>query len=141
MKIGLMGAGVGGLIALMIHTNGTLGNYTNVYFSSFVVHIIATIGVLAILPIVKSKTDETVELPFYYYCGGILGSLIIVLNNISFKELGVSVTVALVFFGQVVISLFIDSYGLLNMKKIPFNKRKIPGLLLITIGVFAMTLM
>ncbi|MBM7614994.1 DMT family transporter [Alkaliphilus hydrothermalis] len=129
---------LGVLIAMMININGILGVYTNVYFSSFAVHLIATTGTLGLVAINKEINRRNVQLPFYYYLGGIMGGMIIVLNNVTFQALGVSITIALVLLGQVVTSLLVDSFGLLRMKQIPFKKGKIPGLILMLTGIFIM---
>ncbi len=129
---------VGVCIALMVNLNGTLGLYTNVYFSSFLVHVIAAIGTL--IPILKFKEENNrnLELPLYYYCGGLIGGIIIVINNISFQILGVSVTLAMALAGQVTASFFVDSFGLMRMKVVPFNRRKIPGIVLMVFGIILM---
>lgn len=129
---------LGVLIAMMININGILGVYTNVYFSSFVVHLIATLGTLGLVATNREMNNQEINLPFYYYLGGIMGGMIIVLNNVTFQALGVSITIALVLLGQVVTSLLVDSFGLLRMNKIPFKKGKIPGLILMLTGIFIM---
>ncbi|SDK84683.1 DMT family transporter [Natronincola ferrireducens] len=135
MKTSFMSVATGALIAIMIHMNGTLGNYTNVYFSCFIVHLLATLGGGILILFMKAGGDRRIQYPFYYYLGGILGAIIIILNNFSFKGLGVSITAALVFFGQIMMSILVDSFGLLQMEKIPFNKRKLPGIFLVAAGV------
>lgn len=132
---------IGALIALMVNLNGTLGIYTNNYFSSFMVHAIASVGTFLLILKYKEDNRAEIQLPFYYYCGGLLGGLIIVLNNISFQNLGVSATLGLALAGQVTTSFIVDSFGLMNMTVIPFNKRKIPGILLMILGVTMMILL
>lgn len=129
---------IGALIAVMIQMNGTLGEYTNIYFSGFFAHGVGTIGVLIMLIFIKENKNKEIKIPIYYYLGGILGALIIILNNISFQGLGVSTTVALILLGQVGASLMIDSWGLMNMNKVHFNKKKMLGLILITVGITVM---
>ena len=129
---------IGALIAIMIQMNGTLGKFTNIYFSAFFAHGIGVIGVLILLIFIKEKKNHDINLPFYFYIGGAMGAIIVVLNNISFQWLGVSITVALVLFGQVLASIAIDSWGLLNMNKVKFNRKKILGFCIISIGITVM---
>ncbi|AOY75208.1 DMT family transporter [Clostridium formicaceticum] len=140
MKTNWMAIIIGGLIAVMIHMNGTLASYTNTYFSSLIVHFIGALGVAVLLFIIEEEQNKELYFPSYYYLGGVLGALIIVLNNVSFKGLGVSITVALVFLGQMVTSICIDNFGMFRMKKIPFNKKRIPGIFLVFLGVIIMIL-
>lgn len=134
----LFGLIIGGLIAFMVHVNGTLSLYTNAYFSSFFAHMIAAIGTIFLIIRGNEKNKREIELPIYYYCGGILGAMIVILNNISFKSLGVSVTVSLVIAGQITASILIDHFGLLNMKRVLFKVRKIPSVICIVLGVILM---
>ncbi len=129
---------IGILIATMININGVLGVYTNAYFSSFIVHLIATIGTTVFVLKNKEIKNKKIKLSILYYCGGVMGAIIVVISNVSFKTLGVSITVALILLGQVMASTLIDSYGLLNMKKIVLNKGKIPGLVFMILGITIM---
>lgn len=129
---------IGALIAIMIQMNGTLGQYTNVYFSSFFAHGLGAIGVFIITGFIKQNKNEDIDLPVYFYMGGAMGAIIIVLNNMSFQWLGVSMTVALILLGQVISSLLIDTRGLFNMEKINFNRKKILGFFLISFGILIM---
>ncbi|QUH25309.1 DMT family transporter [Serpentinicella alkaliphila] len=129
---------IGALIAIMIQMNGTLGEFTNVYFSSFFTHGIGAVGILFLLIFVKQNKNKDINLSKYFYIGGALGAVIIILNNLSFQALGVSMTVALTLLGQVTASIVIDNCGLLNMEKVSFNKKKVVGLFLIIIGIVVM---
>lgn len=136
----IFGILVGGLIAIMVSVNGQLAVYTNVYISAAIVHLIATLGSFLLTyryPDIRDKKDR---LPIFFYLTGILGAIIIVLNNVTFKALGVSITVALMLLGQMVSSLVIDSFGLLKMKKVTTGKEKIPGLLIMVIGIIVIML-
>ena len=126
---------VGACVAVMVKLNGTLELHTDVYFGSFGAHFIGTLGGLILIALIKEAYDRDKRLPWHYYCGGILGALVIIFNNIGFENLGVSVTLALALLGQVVSALIVDTFGLLGMETIPFNKKKIPGLLLLILGI------
>lgn len=136
----LFGVLVGGLIAVMVSVNGQLALYTNVYISGAVAHVVAAIGSLLLAGFSKEQKEEEEKLPFYFYLTGLLGAIIIVFNNVTFKALGVSITVALMLLGQMVSSLLIDSFGLLKMKKVSTGREKIPGLLIILIGIIIIML-
>ena len=112
----------------------TIGVYEYLFQFIFV-HGVGAIALLALTLAIKEKANSKSNIPLYYYSGGALGALIIVLNNITFVKLGVSVTVALVFLGQLIASVIIDTFGLINMKKIPFVKEKVIGFTLITFGI------
>jgi transporter family-2 protein len=128
------------LIAIMIGLNGTLSNYLGNYSSSLVVHVIGLVTISLLLIIKKNKIIFKKEVPLYIYSGGAIGLIIVLFNNITFNSLGISLTVALGLLGQSIASIVVDSYGLFNMKIVKFNKKKILGLMLISIGIIIMTI-
>ncbi|SCY40185.1 DMT family transporter [Alkaliphilus peptidifermentans] len=134
----LMALLIGILLALFIHLNGLLSIYTDVYSSSLIVHFIGMLGAISIVKLKGEKSKKQAVYPFYFYSGGVLGALIVVVNNISFQWLGVSVTVAFILLGQIAASLVVDNFGLLGMKKIPQKMEQVPGFLLIILGVIIM---
>ena len=131
---------IGALIAIMILFNGTLSNHTGNYTSSVLIHSIGLIGVVITLLITKSKFNLQKNIPLYLYSAGAIGFCTIIFNNISFPVLGVSLTLALGLLGQALASIVIDHFGLLGMKSIHFEKKKLIGLTLVSLGVLIMTL-
>ena len=136
----IFGLLVGGLIAIMVSVNGQLAVHTNIYISASIVHIIATLGTLFLTLLYPNDEEEKERLPVYYYLTGVLGAIIIILNNVTFRALGVSITVALMLLGQMIASLLIDSYGLLKMKRVKTGREKAPGLIMIVIGIIVIML-
>ena len=47
------------------------------------------------------------------YTGGLIGVLTVIFSSLGFSKLGVSLTVSLGLFGQLVTSIIIDHFGLL----------------------------
>lgn len=131
---------IGILITLMITLNGTLANATGNYTSSMIIHFLGLVGTVIVMVITKEKLKIKNNLSWYVYTGGVIGVLTVLFNNLSFANLGVSLTVALGLLGQSLSSLIIDHYGLLGMKKIPFESKKIIGLLLIIAGIVVMAI-
>jgi len=136
----IFGLLVGGMIAIMVSVNGQLAVHTSIYISASIVHIIASLGTLMLTLLYPQEKEDRDRLPIYYYLTGVLGAIIIVLNNVTFKELGVSITVALMLLGQMIASLFIDSYGLLKMKRVKTGREKAPGLIMMVIGIIVIML-
>ncbi len=136
----IFGVLVGGLIAIMVSVNGQLAVHTNVYFSAAVAHLVAAGGSFLLTYIYPEGTKEKRSLPIYFYLTGLLGAIIIVLNNVTFKALGVSITVALMLLGQLLAALIVDSFGLFNMKRVSTGREKIPGLFIIIIGIIVIML-
>ncbi|MEG0256338.1 DMT family transporter [Vagococcus sp.] len=134
----IISVAIGMLITLMITLNGTLANATGNYTSSMLIHFLGLVGTIIVMIMANAKLKLRNNLSWYVYTGGVIGVLTVLFNNLSFATLGVSLTVALGLLGQSLSSLIIDHYGLLGMKKIPFESKKIIGLLLIIAGIVVM---
>lgn len=130
---------IGGSIAVMIMFNGTLSNAYGNYTSTVIIHIVGLFSIIIVLIISKSKIRIHNGIPLYLYSAGIIGVFTVLFTNLSFSNLGVSITLALGLLGQSVSSIVIDHFGLLQMKVVKFEKKKYIGLFIITFGIFVMT--
>lgn len=130
----------GALISIMVLFNGTLANHLGNYGSSVIIHLVGFIGIILILILSKKRIHFDKNLPLYYYSAGAIGVVTVIFNNISFSKLGISIPLALGLLGQSLVSIIIDHFGLMGVKKTPFNRKKIIGLSIISLGVFLMML-
>ncbi|EEM16488.1 MULTISPECIES: DMT family transporter [Bacillus] len=131
---------IGAFIAIMIPLNGILSEMTGNYTSSVMIHIVGLVAIVIVLLVSKSKLRMQKGIPIYLYSAGAIGVFTVLFSNISFTALGVSITIALSLFGQSVSSIIIDHFGLLGMKVVKFEKKKMFGLLLISSGIVVMTI-
>ena len=130
---------IGILIAVMVAFNGELSGNIGNYSSLVVIHILGFITLLIIMIYKKIKIPFKMTLPFWLYSAGIISVGTILINNITYSKIGVSLPVALGLLGQSLTSLLFDHYGFLGMPKIKFNKKKIIGIIIIIIGLCIMT--
>lgn len=141
----LLSLAVGGLIATMILFNGTLSSGLGNYTALVTIHTVGLISLVVTLMIKRQRLRVTSKsgnkgLPFYLYTAGFIGVFTVLFTNISFNNIGASLTLALGLMGQSVVSIVIDHFGMMGMKKHPFQKQKLVGLALISIGIIVMTL-
>lgn len=132
---------IGIIIAFMVSINGLLANMTGPYFSNFVYHLSGFFLILIVFIIQKAKTFRLKDIPVIFFLPGALSVLVVVLNNICINELGVTLTIAISLFGQIIISGLIDNYGLFHMPVIKFKKEKLIGYSFIFIGIILMVLL
>lgn len=130
---------IGVLISIMVAFNGVLANYIGNNYSSVIIHIVGLLGISFILLLNKNKMSIPKNIPLYMYSAGAIGVLTVLFSNISFNALGASITLSLGLLGQSVSSIMIDNYGLFGMKVSKFNKKKIIGFTLISLGIVIMT--
>ncbi|HYE09161.1 MAG TPA: DMT family transporter [Patescibacteria group bacterium] len=136
----LLSAFIGVLITIMILLNGVLSQRLGNYTSTLIIHFLGFIVITLILTIKKIKISFSKDIPIYLYSGGLLGVFTILFNNISFNQLGTSLTLALGLLGQSICSLVLDHYGWLGMEVVHFRKEKLIGLTIIASGIIVMTL-
>lgn len=134
----LVSAFIGVLIAVMIMINGTLSNALGNYTSTIIIHIIGLIPIILVLLASRKKLIINKDVPFYLYSAGAIGVFPILFNNLTFSALGVSLTLALGLLGQSLASIIIDHFGLLGMKVIKYQKKKLIGLVFIISGIAVM---
>lgn len=129
---------IGVIIAVMILINGTLSGFTGNYTSSVIIHAVGLISIVLVLITSKSKLNIQKGIPLYMYSAGVVGIFTVFFNNLSFSALGVSMTLALGLLGQSLSSIIIDHFGLLGMKVVKFEKKKLIGLIFIIAGICVM---
>jgi len=108
----------------MIAFNGRLTTQYGVYSATVIIHIVGLIFI-TILAIANRERLFSKRQAWFLYLGGAIGVLTTIFNNFAFGRISVSAILALGLFGQSVAGLLIDRYGLLNMQKYPFAKKKI----------------
>jgi transporter family-2 protein len=129
---------IGLLIAVMVTFNGMLAGVSGDFIAVLIVQIVGLITVSIVLIIRKKKIILNRSFPFYLFMGGGIGVIITLLNNICFKDLGISLTLALGLLGQAIAAVIIDHFGLLGMDVYKFKKEKLVGFLLAFAGIAIM---
>lgn len=130
---------IGILIVIMVAFNGELSNGIGNYSSLVVIHILGYALLVFLMLYKKIKIPFKMTLPFWLYSAGAISVATVLINNITYSSIGVSLPVALGLLGQSLTSIVFDHYGLLGMPKIEFNKKKLIGIIIIIIGVCIMT--
>lgn len=125
------------LISVMVTFNGWLAEVYGEYPATVIIHIAGLLLILALV-LIRRERPFAKRHKWFLYLGGVIGVATTVSNNLAFGRISVSAIVALGLFGQSLAGLIIDHYGLLNMPKHPFSKRKSIGLLLVLCGIIAM---
>ena len=123
------------LITLMIAVNGALGTEYGVYSSSVMIHVIGLVLISLLLAAKRSRFFPSKKLPIHLFLGGAVGVGTVVFNNLAFGRISVSAILALSLLGQTLTSLVIDQFGLFQMPRHPFSARKLPGIILVVIGI------
>lgn len=121
-------------MATMSSINGVLKGYVGMFGVSLVTHVVG--GALLILGILaKREKIRLWPMPWYLYSAGFFGLIQVAGSSICITQIGAALTACLSIAGNLSQSILVDHFGWLGMKKEAFNKRRIPGLLILLLGI------
>lgn len=126
------------LIAVMIAINGVLSHQLENYTSTVIIHMTGLVCISFTLIASKEKLKLDKNISLFLYSAGAIGVFTVLFNNISFNCLGASLSLSLGLLGQSIASIIIDRFGLLGAKAVKFNKKKIAGFIIISLGILVM---
>ncbi|MFA9500195.1 DMT family transporter [Mannheimia sp. E30BD] len=106
-------------------------------FVSFVVGLVFLLGLSLALdnPLWFDKATLS-AVPWWAWCGGMLGTIGLTVNVLIFPKLGGVQTAVMPILGQVLMGIIIDTFGLLKSVQIAFSTSRILGIVLVLAGVF-----
>ncbi|MGM9986456.1 MAG: DMT family transporter [Bacillaceae bacterium] len=125
----------GVLMALMQSFNGVLSGYIGLYGTSFIVHLIGGVLLALYILIVLKQKIKLTPMPWYLYTAGIFGLILVAFTSLAISKIGVAFATCLSIAGQLFFSIIIDHFGLFGVKKVAFQKKRIPALLLIALSL------
>ena len=132
----LAGAAVPVQFAVNSELRGVVGGTITAAAISFLVGAIALgVRVLVAREGVPSLSDAA-SAPWWAWIGGLLGAFYVAASIILTPRLGAANTVAFVLAGQVLASIVLDQFGLLNLPVHPVSLARLGGAALVIAGVF-----
>lgn len=125
-------------VAGMIFFNNLLSESVGLLTGTLVFHFISFILISAIIWLKKPVHRSMRSMPFYFFLPGVASVLTVFSSSLSVSRIGLTLTIGLSLFGQLVFSNIVDHFGLLGMEKRAFHPKKMIGLSIIFSGVLAM---
>lgn len=138
----LVGIMAGMLLAIQIAINGQLGKVLHSSsHAALISFFVGTITLLIIVGIIDRSYKNIKEpinysAPWWIWIGGILGGSYVLINVYLVDRIGNGQTVILTLFGQIIGSLVVGQFGLLNSLKNQVKPIQILGLSVMIAGVF-----
>jgi len=129
------------LISVMITFNGVLSSNLGNNQAIFFIHIIGITTILTFMFLKKIKWNSIKNVPKYLLIPGMIGVVMVTLNNLTVNNIGLSLTVACGVFGQMLFSSIVDHFGLFGNEVYKFNKNQVLGYSVIIIGIFIMVVL
>ena len=148
----IISTAIGALISVMILFNGSMSSTVGNGMALVLIHFTGLITLLLVFLSQKiTKRNNLIgespnwgklkNIPLYLLSAGAIGIFIVTFNNVSFLNIGMSLTLALGLLGQALIALVFDHFGFMGLEKVKFRKKKLIGLGMITLGIIVMTVL
>ncbi|MCM1988571.1 DMT family transporter [Oceanirhabdus seepicola] len=132
---------IGIMISVMITFNGILSSNLGNSQAIFFIHIMGIITILTFMFLKKIKWNSIKNVPKYLLIPGMIGVVMVTINNLTVNNIGLSLTVACGVFGQMLFSSIVDHFGLFGNDVYKFNKNQVLGYSVIVIGIFLMVVL
>jgi transporter family-2 protein len=118
--LAILGAGsAGGFLAYGSAANTKLMQLTRSPIAAATINFIMGFLTLAILLLLKVisplSINQISQAPWWAFLGGALGAIFVTLNTIIIPKLGLTTTTMAIVFGQILMSLIVDQFGLLGV--------------------------
>jgi len=135
-----LAAALGMTICLMLAANAALQQALGPGGALVVVHLVGLGLALPLAWFVKAPPRVGPgPVPWPLFAGGLVGLVLLVLNNQTVPALGTGLTVALGIAGQLGASAAIDTVGFFGLPRRPLAPRRVVGLGLTVVGIGVMT--
>lgn len=135
----LMAIFAGALLPIQAAFNARMGKITgSSIVAAFVSFAVGTVALFIYLLLSRQQisiAQTTKESPWYIWLAGILGCFYVASSVLLLPRLGVALTFGLVIFGQLMVAIVIDHFGLFGAVVKTVNMYRIIGVLLLISGV------
>ena len=128
--------------AAMSSLNGLLGDRIGIFGVSFISHFVGILPLGLYILLIQKKPIRFGfgKMPAYVYTAGLMGALITAISSYCVFRLGASVTACIAAAAQLITSAAIDHFGWFGAVKVPFDWRRLPGILVIFAGILLLNL-
>ncbi len=126
----------GCVVALQPPINAALSRTVGLLESGLVSFAIGT-GFLAVTVLLMGRGNvfRVVETPVWQWAGGVLGAFMVVSTTLAAPRIGVLTTLVAMIFGNLLMAAVIDHNGWFGLNAIPFDWRRMLGLVLVLAGI------
>lgn len=125
----------GSAITLLVLSNAIMSASVGNPLAIVLNHVIGLFCAVILLVSTATKPKSLKNINIVYLLSGVTGFFTVLFANISFMELGATITLMIMMTGQIIASSTIDHFGILGMEKYPFSKYKLLGIFLMLLGV------
>jgi transporter family-2 protein len=113
---------------------GPVTGATISFFIGTAALLLVVIGILLVGHGESPRVPGTTQVPWWAWAGGFLGAFYVTMSIVLTPRLGASPTIGFIVGGQMIASIVLDHFGLLNLPASPATLPKLGGAVLVIIG-------
>ncbi|HEJ9095263.1 TPA: DMT family transporter [Serratia odorifera] len=126
----------GAVLSMQAAINGRLGQSVGVLKSAFLTFFLgALVTALLILFFAQPMSATLLSVPKWQLLGALFGVPYIIIMVLAVQRIGTAVATVAVIFGQLAMSVLIDSFGWLGNAEIPFSLNRALALLCLAVAL------
>jgi bacterial/archaeal transporter family-2 protein len=133
----LIGLGGGVAVGLQGPMASMIAQRLGIFESVFIVHLGGAL--IALLPLVfygGGKLTQWRSVPWYVLGAGIFGLVVIGAISYMIPRVGVAASITSIVAGQLLVSMFLDHFGLLGAAERPLDLTRVLGMAVVLVGVW-----
>ncbi|NUI94246.1 DMT family transporter [Staphylococcus borealis] len=140
----ILGIVAGMMVPIQTSINARLGRFTeSTFYASTISFFIGSLFLFILNVIFNPKlfdasfySGHTID--YHWWVGGLLGVCFLTGNLLLLPRIGAALTVVMTVAGQIIMGVFIDTFGLLGASNHPFTLLKAVGILILLFGILLM---
>ncbi|WP_415425916.1 DMT family transporter [Staphylococcus borealis] len=140
----ILGIVAGMMVPIQTSINARLGRFTeSSFYASTISFFIGSLFLFILNVIFNPKlfdasfySGHTID--YHWWVGGLLGVCFLTGNLLLLPRIGAALTVVMTVAGQIIMGVFIDTFGLLGASNHPFTLLKAVGILILLFGILLM---
>ena len=140
----ILGIVAGMMVPIQTSINSRLGRYTeSSFYASTISFFVGTLFLFILNMIFNPKlfdasfySGHTID--YHWWVGGLLGVCFLTGNLLLLPRLGAALTVVMTVAGQIIMGVFIDTFGLLGASNHSFTFLKAVGIIILFFGILLM---
>jgi bacterial/archaeal transporter family-2 protein len=113
---------------------GPVTSATISFFIGTAVLLVVVAGILLVGRGESPALPGATDIPWWAWTGGFLGAFYVSMSIVLTPRLGASLTIGFIIGGQMIASIVLDHFGLLNLPTSPVTLPKLGGAILVIIG-------
>lgn len=125
----------GFLQAGMQSFNGLLRGHVGMLGTTLATHVVGGALLILYILLVRREKMKLGPMPWYLYSAGFMGLCEVAGSCLCVAKIGVAMTTCFSIGGELALSILVDHFGWMGMRKTPFEARRFPGLLVVLAGL------